>query len=227
MEARQALEQALRIDPDDANTIGDYALSYVLDFSYGSNDANIDYNQKVLAQADRAIALDPGNLFAYTAKVLYLIYTHKLGEALNVAADGLQTNPNSPYLLGNHGVASVFYGNYEQARADSTQAIKLSPRDDFLGDWRFNLCSAEFGLGHLETAAEECEKSIEAGYRIYNVYRNLAALRGLQGRLDEARAALTEARQLNPKFSMQFVLATAPRIPGLIEGLRKAGLPEQ
>ena len=225
--ARSVFDQALKIDANNAYALAGSALAYVFDFSFGSPDPKIDYSETVLARADKALEIDPGNTIAINAKVMYLIYAHQLGKAVSVSADGLQANPNSPYLLGGHALASVFSGYYQQAASDLTEAIKLSPRDTMLGDWHFTNCSAEFGLGHLDAAVGECKRSIEAGYNVYNVYRNLASLYALQGKMDEAKTALDDARRLNPKFTIEFASATAPKIPNMLDGLRKAGLAER
>jgi hypothetical protein len=45
--------------------------------------------------------------------------------------------------------------------------------------------------------------------------------------MEEAKAALAEARRLNPGLTVKWVIAHAPNTPALFEGLRKAGLPEE
>jgi hypothetical protein len=44
--------------------------------------------------------------------------------------------------------------------------------------------------------------------------------------LHEAKTALAEARRLNPKLTVKWLQSIAPNIPAL-DGLRKAGLPEE
>ena len=63
------------------------------------------------------------------------------------------------------------------------------------------------------------------GYRLYLVYRNLAAADALQGKMEEAKTALAEARRLNPKLTLK--VANPYNVPNVSEGLRKAGLPEE
>jgi hypothetical protein len=38
---------------------------------------------------------------------------------------------------------------------------------------------------------------------------------------------LTEARRLNPDLTIKRMVATIPEIPNFLEGLRKAGVPEE
>jgi hypothetical protein len=45
--------------------------------------------------------------------------------------------------------------------------------------------------------------------------------------MEAAKAALAEARRFNPKFTVKQMISIVPVIPNLLEGLRKAGLPEE
>jgi hypothetical protein len=55
----------------------------------------------------------------------------------------------------------------------------------------------------------------------------LAAAYALEGKTDEAKTALAEARRLNPKLTVKWAIAHMPNLPPVFEGLRKAGLPEE
>ena len=58
-------------------------------------------------------------------------------------------------------------------------------------------------------------------------YETLAAAYAQAGKLDEAQDALVEARRLNPKLMVKWEIEHGPGIPAVLEGLRKAGLPEE
>ena len=58
-------------------------------------------------------------------------------------------------------------------------------------------------------------------------YASLAAAYALAGKMDEAKAALAEARRIKPKLTIKFVTLFGPPIPNLFDGLRKAGLAEE
>ena len=55
----------------------------------------------------------------------------------------------------------------------------------------------------------------------------LAAAYALDGKMDDAKSALAEARRLNPNLTVKWAIAHAPNLPKQFEGLRKAGLPEE
>jgi hypothetical protein len=45
--------------------------------------------------------------------------------------------------------------------------------------------------------------------------------------MDEAKAALAEARSRNPELTAKWMKEHTPNLPSVFEGLRKAGLPEE
>jgi Flp pilus assembly protein TadD len=89
------------------------------------------------------------------------------------------------------------------------------------------LDQGEIGLGHYEAAIDEAHRAIDAGFRNYIPYMDLASAYALAGRMEEAKTALAEARRLNPNLTVKWLIAHAPNLPALFEGVRKAGLPEE
>jgi len=55
----------------------------------------------------------------------------------------------------------------------------------------------------------------------------LAAAYALEGKMKEATSALAEARRINPKLTVKWQIAHGAPMPVVVEGLRKAGLPEE
>jgi adenylate cyclase len=55
----------------------------------------------------------------------------------------------------------------------------------------------------------------------------LAAAYAQAGKVDEAKTALAEARRLNPKITVKWMMDHTPNLPAVFDGLRKAGLPEE
>jgi tetratricopeptide (TPR) repeat protein len=135
--AAQALfEQALKIDPNDGDALAGAAYTYFLDRFYEWTTTGADYEGKILGQLDRAIALDPDNLWAYYVKSQYLVLLSKRArESLSAADAGLAINPNYAPLYVARSTAENALGRYEQAKSDVQQAMRLSPRDPRIGLW--------------------------------------------------------------------------------------------
>jgi adenylate cyclase len=224
--ARAAFEQALKIDPNDVAALTGDAVAHLHEKQLGWTRPETDYEAKILGQAERAIALAPSSELPYYVKSSYLFLAHRANEALGVADAGLAINPNSALLYGMRGLAENSLGQFEQAKADIAKAMRLSPHDPFMLFWPMNLGDSELGLGHFDAAIEAYHESINRGFHAFQPYIDLAAVYALQGKMDEARTALAEARRLNPQLTVKWLQSVAPNIPTLFEGVRKAGLPE-
>ncbi|MGB9384238.1 MAG: hypothetical protein WCB50_05510, partial [Pseudolabrys sp.] len=180
-----------------------------------------------VGQADRSIALDPDNLQAYLAKSFYLLVSSRPNDALRVANAGLDIDPNSAPLRATRSISETYLRQFEQAKSDVQQAMRLSPRDPSLSQWHNFMADAELGLGHFDAVIDECNKAIDGGYRVFYSYLNLAAAHAFKGNMDEAKSALSEARRLNPKLSVKWLIERKPVLQPAFDGLRKAGLPEE
>jgi adenylate cyclase len=226
--AAQALfEQSLKIDPNETDALAGDALTYFLEYTRGWATTGTDYEAKILGQADRAITLAPDNVWAYNVKSLYFTSSQRANEGLSAADAGLAINPDAPPLYRARGTALLVLGRYEQAISDVQQAMRLSPRDPTIGLWLVTLGDAELGLGHFDAAIDKYHKAIDAGWRAYHPYRGLAAAYALDGKMEEAKTALAEARSLTPQLTAKWLQTHSQSIPRLLEGLRKAGLPEE
>jgi adenylate cyclase len=224
--ARSSFEQALQLDPNNADALGGNAMTYVLQYAFGWGQPGTDYDAKILGQADRAIALDPNNVRAYAAKSFYLYISHRPTQSLGAADAGLAIDPNYASLYAARRGAELSLGRYAEAKADMENAMRLSPRDPDIGTWHMYMGDAELGPGDYAAAIAEYQKAIDAGYRTFIPYADMAAALALVGRMDEAKAAVAQARQLNPQLTVKWEKEHAPNIPNLFDGLRKAGLPE-
>jgi adenylate cyclase len=225
--AEALFEQALKIDPNETDALAGNAYAYMLEYTRGWGTAGTDYEAKILGQADRAVALAPDSLWAYYVKSLYLTNSRRANEGLSAAEAGLAIKPDVPPLYRARGAAELVLGRYEQAISDVQQAMRLSPRDPRIGLWQVDLGNAELGLGHFDAAVDQYHKAIEGGWRAYQPYRGLAAAYALDGKMEEATSALAEARRLNPHLTLKWQQTNSVNIPPLVEGLRKAGLPEE
>jgi tetratricopeptide (TPR) repeat protein len=86
---------------------------------------------------------------------------------------------------------------------------------------------AEFCRGRLDAAIEQLKRAIVSGYPTYFPYALLAGAEFAKGNDVEAKSALAEARRLNPQLTIKSFAETLPVPPVVIDGLRKAGLPEE
>ena len=225
--ARTLFENALKVDANSSDALAGDAYTYTLEFAFGSKNSETDYDAKILGQADRSSTLDRDNMQAYLAKSFYLLVSRRPNDALRAADAGLAIDPNSAPLLATRSISETYLRQFEQAKSDAQQAMRLSPRDPALSQWHNFMADAEIGLGHFNSAIDESSKAIDGGYRVFYSYLNLAVAHAFKGEMDAAKAALTEARRLNPKLSIKWLTERKPVLQPAFDGLRKAGLPEE
>jgi adenylate cyclase len=230
MAIRALFEQALKIDPDDPEALGGDAATYLNEKAFGWANPETDYEAKVLAQVDRAIALAPRTPWNYSTKSVWLTMTGRPKEGLRVADAALAINPNYAAEYSYRAYAETALTQFEQAKSDLQQAMRLSPRDPRMGAFHDKMAWAELGLGHFDAAIEESSKAIDVGSKAWFTYLCLATAHGLKGDIDDAKAPLAEARRLNPKLSVKWMTGTK-LFPNYsqpwFDALRKAGLPEE
>jgi TolB-like protein len=190
--ARAWFEQALKIDPNDADALAGEAETYYFEYTYWPN-SETDYDTKILVPADRAIAIAPDVMRAYYVKSNYLSLSHRANEALGVADAGLAINPNFAQLYAARDRAELSLGRLEQAKSDLQQAVRLSPRDPDLGRWHMFMGNIELNMKHFDVSIEEEQKAISAGYATFVPYIHQAAAYALVGKMEEAKSALAEA----------------------------------
>ena len=149
-------------------------------------------------------------------------------EATTVVQGALQHNPNLAPLYVLFGMTHTAGGEYEQAKTDIKQALRLSPRDAQIGLWEFIYGRADLALGRYAEAIDEEHRAIGDGLAGYWPHEVLAAAYALSGQDKEARAELAETARLNPKIiSIKSLTPLDVGIPRLVDGLRKAGMPEE
>jgi len=164
---RALFERALEIDPNDADAWAGSANTYVIEYARGWTDPETDYDAKILGQTDRSIALARDNAWPYSLKSLYLHLSLRPSDALRVANAGIALNSNYAFLFAWRASAENYLGQFEQAKSDVQQAMRLSPRDPWMGNWHNLIADAELGLGHFDAAIEGANKAIDAGFRIW------------------------------------------------------------
>ena len=229
-------EDALRIDPD--NTQARVGLALALTLIY-RNRWDPD-PAKVLARADqaatRAIAAAPNYAQAHYVKAEVLGLSNRFDAALATydRAIALDRNLAAAYVGRARNLNII--GRSADALAPVERAIRLSPRDPELYVWYFVLCHANTHLARDAQAIEWCLKSLATGKTYYFAYVDLASAYAWRGQNAEAAAAVAELLKLRPGLTVQTLVqegagtsdnpAFRKEFQRIIEGARKAGLPE-
>jgi adenylate cyclase len=230
-------EDALRIDPDNGQARVGLAQALTLVYRNRSDPEPA----KVLARADeaasRAIAAAPNNAHAHYVKAEVLGLSNRFDAAL-------ATYDRAIALDHNHAAAYVgrarnlnVIGRAAEALAPVERAIRLSPRDPELYVWYFVLCHTNTHLARDAQAIDWCLKSIATGKTFWFAYVDLASAYAWRGQQAEAAAAVAELLKRRPGYTVQTMVREGSETSDnpvfrkefqrIVEGVRKAGLPER
>jgi tetratricopeptide (TPR) repeat protein len=151
----------------------------------------------------------------------------------NVIDRALTLNPNCAHAWMARGLVSIIQNRPDAAIEALERAIRLSPLDPWgARAFTVGLAIAYLAAGQYEQAIEWADRSLAAqpGYRHGLLVKVISLAH--PGRIEEARDCLGRMLELEPGLTIARWKASAPHVPPellarYVEGLRKAGLPEE
>jgi adenylate cyclase len=223
--ARRLYEQAIALDPSYAMAHAAMAEAYLHDWFMGSAAA-LD---RAFALAQAARDLDPSLPLVYEALSSVHLFKRQPDDALAAARRWIEIEPGNAEAYANLAGILHFAGEPERVEGLIEKARRLNPFYPFY--YTLYVGQACFAMERFADAAAIIRRSIAHNPESLPSHFYLAACYGQLGEKAPARDALADALRLSPDFSMASVRAIAAyRRPAdldrLIEGLRKAGLPE-
>ena len=235
-QARDFFEQALTLDPTNADALAGTAFVDMSDYNQDWSGQQ-DLYARAMQRAEQALLLNPDQPYAHYAKARLIMMKAKPNDAASAnrviaeAEATLRADPSFARAYWPMAAGEQLLGNYGQSISRLEQAVRISPRDSNIGTWHMEMGRDLLGLGRTDAAVQEGLKAIDSGYRTAQSYMALAAFHAASDKVPEAKAALAEAMNLNPKLSVAWLHAHTPSFidspPGFHEALIKAGLPEK
>jgi len=147
---------------------------------------------------------------------------------IEMADRAVALNPNSFWAWHCRGWVLKVAGLPEGAIRSFERAIRMSPVDPLLHRSFTGMGTALIELGRFEEAIAAGKKSLRQNPSFPTSYRCLASAFAHLGRDAEAREAAAHLLETDPAFTISAYIARGGQSNSklLIEGLRKAGLPE-
>jgi len=229
LETRQHLADSLKIDPKYARAYSLLASTYRVAWLNPINEEHLTPAalDQSITLARTAIELDPNLPEAY-AELGYNIIRKRDFDAATVAVErAIALNPN----FADYRVAQVFY-----SVGQPTKAIEIAKTQMRLDPFHPHFAPLIAGIAYylLKEHSEAQRWLREATGRAPNHqygHAFLAATYAQLGRVEDARAEAAEVLRVNPKYTIGTqmrvsILKHAEDSDQLIDGLRKAGLPE-
>ena len=134
-EARDLFEQALNLDPANADALAGAARVDALDYSQGWSDQSVDLYARAMQRVNQALLLNPDQATAHFTKARLIMYKTKPNDAASAneiiaeAEATLRADPSFAQAYHPMAVGEMLLGRYEQAISYLEQAMRISPRD--------------------------------------------------------------------------------------------------
>jgi adenylate cyclase len=232
--ARGYFEKALVIDPQFPQALLGLARALILRANDYPGAGRADEVERADSLVSRVLSDEPDNAMAHVVKSQVYFGKAQFDAAIAEANAAIADNRNLPDAHARAGFYEIFVGRSAEAFQEIETALRLSPRDPFRYEWDYYICHAHAHLAQWDQASESCAKSIASNSSWWAPYIDLAAAYGWTGRDAEARAAVAGLLKSRPGFTVQdwasINWSDNPTFlrqnQGLVEGLRKAGLPE-
>ncbi len=231
-EARRLFERATELDPN----FGPAYVGIVETYHYQRISGYTEWDRESAFRAARkAVELDDQDSSAHLA--LGIVY-HTEGDAVAAIAQNeiaIQLNPSSAWAHHRLGTYLVLLGRAEEAIPHLHTALRLSPKDT-LSSPRVHgrLSAAYLYLKQHEEAVALGRRAIRNANTAWPAYAFIISALGHLGRADEARPVHEELKKRHPDITLTLTFVRKldetvldlGYLSHLLEGLRKAGVPE-
>jgi adenylate cyclase len=227
-EAIRLAHRALELDPRFSFVAALAGSCHMLNVVLGyANDPQFDRKEAVRL-ARLALSIDDGD--PDTLSFVCSIPAFIVGDyetAIEMADRAVALNPNSFFAWNGRGWVYRAAGLWEEAIQSFERAMRMSPVDPSLSISFAGMGQAFIELGRFDEAIVIGKKALLLNQSSL-AYRCLASAFAHLGRDAEAREAAAHLLEVDPAFTISVGIARVGRskMKLLIEGLRKAGLPE-
>jgi TolB-like protein/class 3 adenylate cyclase len=236
-QARGFFDRALAVDPDNIDAVVRSAYTDVLAGTYSFVADPMTAYAAAEAKLTKALSAVPDHAVGHMWLGFLEILTNRAAEGIAECEYALALDRNLALAHAYIGLGKIYIGRLEETEAHVGEALRLSPRDTTVYVWMTFAGAAKNKPGSWEQAVAWFRRAIEVNRSYTLTYFLLAAALAQLGRLEEARSAVKAGLTLYPAYSITRARAAWTAINDdptylaglepILDGLRKAGLPEQ
>ncbi len=227
--AHVLFQQAIELDPSFARGYAYLAWAHARDYSRGWT-AQPDHSlQQSQAMIRRANALDESSPLVQLVTGLVELDAREYEKSVIALEKALDLDPNYSDAYVQLADTLNSAGRPEASLEPMKKAMRLNPHPPH--EYFAFLAKSYFSLGRYQEAADLFEKALKRNPTAQGFRMRLAATYAKLGRIEDAQWEAQEILAANPNFSVKQIAKVSPyrdpaQLERLLDGLRKAGLPE-
>ena len=234
-EARRLFERALALEPANVVALIGIANADAAAAIAFSPDDRVARLAAAEAALTKALSLAPNSAVAHLCQGIVQIHTNRASQGFREFERALELDRNLANAHAQMGAAKILLGQAEDTESHIQEALRLSPHDTLVYLWCMFAGWAKFYLGNEEEAVAWLRRSIETNRNLPMSHFFLAAALAHLRRLPEAQSEVRAGLTMDPTFTISRIRANGSSdnpaaIAGrehVIDGLRKAGVPEE
>lgn len=202
-EVAELLHQSLELEPDFALTHAYLALIRGLGKRIGLVTDPVSAARDAINHAERALDLEDMDSNVLGLAGCALADVGETDQAIPILHNAIELNPNNAQAHAALGGAYLAVNHCQHAIEHLQTGIRISPMDARLAVWYAMLGTAWIRMDDAEQACEAAQKGCRADRRTYLPRVVLSAAHFIRGEVDEASAAVRDARRAKPDLSQQ------------------------
>jgi class 3 adenylate cyclase/TolB-like protein len=184
---------------------------YILRRTRGWSEDPTREAAEALSATHAALDRDPSDALALaTEGFVYCHFLKDLDMARKRCDAAVLVNPSHALGWLFLGTVNAFKGEGEAAVEATRRAMELSPLDPMRYYYEALSATAALSAQQYENAERLARSSLALNRMHLSTWRSLTIALVLQGRMDDARAALAKARELDPTLTVETYLARMP-----------------
>ena len=234
MKAREFFEKAVELDPSNIDAlVGAARVDALLGTVYAFDD-----RAERLAAAEalmlKGLSVQPRNHWAHLWLGFIQIQTNRAARGIAELERALSLNRNIGVAHAWIGLAKITLGRAEETAAHVAEAFRISPSDGSTFLWKNIEGLAKLYLGADDEAVDLFRQSIDTSRNYPLNHFHLATALARLGHQSEAESEVKAGLAMAPNFTLARFRAGAEsdnpvylaQREGVVEGMRKAGVPE-
>jgi TolB-like protein len=202
-EGKRLLDEALAIEPDNAEALIQRAFWHHLDAWKAQKSRDIIANN--LRLAHRAIAADEFDSRGHLAAALAEILLRNFGRALTHCERAIELNPSYAHAYAEVGTCKLYTGKPEEALAPFETSLRFNPQDYYVFNILAQVAQTHCQLGNWDESLKYARRSssLKPNFWLAHLCEVTSLVRG--GELRAAAHACATLMKTSPTFSRQTI----------------------